>query len=409
MPPANTEAIKKYLSERQQEMTELLERMVRAESPSTSPEAQQKVLTILFEVLTDLGYYVRFVPGHETGGQIFARPRDRVRGRPIQLLLGHFDTVWPMGTIKDMPILLKDGRMTGPGVYDMKAGLVQACYALKALKALNADPDITPVIFFNSDEEIGSRESSRLIRHLARRAARVFVMEPSLGPEGKLKTARKGVGRFSVEVQGKAAHAGLDPESGASAILELSYAIQKLFALNDPARGTTVNVGQIDGGLRPNVVAPTSKAVADVRVLTAEDARRVEDIIRAIQPETPGVSLKIEGVMGRPPLERTPANQALYALAQTLGRELGVELEEGIAGGGSDGSTTSAYTATLDGLGAVGDGAHASHEFVYLDSLVERSALLALLLAAPMDFAARLTEAPSREGVLAPALEGQEP
>jgi glutamate carboxypeptidase len=230
---------------------------------------------------------------------------------------------------------------------------------------------------------VGSRESTRHIRRLARLAERAFVLEPSLGPSGKLKTARKGAGRFTVSVEGEAAHAGLDPGKGSSAILELSYLIQALFALNDPERGTTVNVGTIDGGLGPNVVAPRSSAVVDVRVPTRDEARRVQEAITSLEPVTPGVTLRVEGCMGRPPIERTPRNRRLWERACELGADLGLTLEEGVAGGASDGNTTSLYTATLDGLGGVGDGAHARHEFVFADRMVERCALLTLLLLEP--------------------------
>jgi glutamate carboxypeptidase len=282
-----------------------------------------------------------------------------------------------------MPVGTRDGVIRGPGVYDMKGGLAQMVFALRALRALGLEPSVTPVVFVNSDEESGSRESTRHIRRLARVAERAFVLEPSLGPRGKLKTARKGVGRFSVVVRGQAAHAGLDPTRGASAILELSYLIQALFALNDPARGVTVNVGTIDGGLSPNVVAPESRAVVDVRVPTAEDARRVEESILGLAPVTPGVKISVEGGMGRPPMERTPRNQRLWKRARKLAEALGLELEESMAGGASDGNTTSLFTATLDGLGAVGDGAHAPHEFVYVDRMLERCALLAILVMEP--------------------------
>lgn len=208
-------------------------------------------------------------------------------------------------------------------------------------------------------------------------------MEPSLGPSGMLKTARTGVGRFTVTVRGQAAHAGLEPGRGASAILEISYQVQALFALNDPARGVTVNVGTIDGGLRPNVVAPEGSAVVDVRVPTVGDALRVEEAILGLRAVTPGAKVLVEGSMGRPPMERTARNRRLWERARKLGEDLGLRLDEGVAGGASDGNTTSLYTATLDGLGAVGDGAHARHEFVYVDRMVERSALLALLVMEP--------------------------
>jgi glutamate carboxypeptidase len=251
------------------------------------------------------------------------------------------------------------------------------------LRALGLEPSVTPVVFINSDEEMGSRESKRHIRRLARVVNRAFVLEPSLGEEGKLKTARKGAGSFSITIQGKAAHAGLDPGGGASAILELSYVIQALHALNDLQRGTSVNVGVVEGGLRSNVVAPQSKALVDVRVLNWEEAHRIKEAILSLSPVTPGVRLHIEGGIGRPPMERTPRNRRLWETARELGTTIGVELEEGVAGGASDGNATSLFTATLDGLGAVGGGAHARHEFVFIDRMVERSALLALLLMEP--------------------------
>jgi glutamate carboxypeptidase len=272
----------------------------------------------------------------------------------------------------------------------MKAGLVQMIYALKTIDHLGLTPTVVPLCFINSDEEIGSRGSTRYLRGLAQCVERCLVLEPALGRSGKIKTARKGVGRFTVTVQGKSAHAGLDPGAGASAILELSHVIQKLFQLNDPEHGTSVNVGVIDGGIRPNMVAAESRAVVDVRVLTRAHGTRIEKAIHALVAETPGVSLRIEGAIGRPPMEPTEANQRLWKIAQTLGSELGLVLEQGTAGGGSDGNTTSLYSATLDGLGAVGDGAHANHEFIDTDSLGERCALLTLLLLAPsLDFQPR--------------------
>ncbi|MCS6925252.1 MAG: M20 family metallopeptidase [Candidatus Binatia bacterium] len=364
-------------------MRDLLAQLVVLESPSTVPDAQKALLQLLARELTSLDYRARILSGRTTGGHLYARPSHRARHRPLQLLLGHCDTVWPLGTLQDMPLEIGGHLMRGPGVYDMKAGLVQMLFALRALRALSYDPPLTPVVFINSDEEIGSPESTRHIQRLARVVDRAFVLEPSLGMEGKLKIARKGVGRFTIVIKGKAAHAGLNPEEGASAILELSYVIQQLFALNDAARGITVNVGMVSGGVGVNVVAPESRAEVEVRVLTPEDARWIEERIRALQPVTPGVTLTVKGKMTRPPLEPTPRNQALWGLAKQLAGTLGIDLLAGVVGGASDGNTTSLFTATLDGLGAVGGGAHARHEFVDVDKLVERSALLALLLLAP--------------------------
>jgi glutamate carboxypeptidase len=282
-----------------------------------------------------------------------------------------------------MPFLVDGDRVRGPGVYDMKGGLAQMVIAIATLQGLGLEPSVEPVLLINADEEVGSRESGHHVHRLARLACRAFVLEPSLGTEGRLKTERKGVARYTVFVQGRAAHAGLDPAAGASAILELSHVIQALFALNDPQRGVTVNVGTIDGGLRPNVVAPESRAVVDVRTRTIADAERVDAAIRAIRAVTAGTTLSVEGGLGRPPLEPTPRNQTLFEAARALGARVDLELEGGLAGGGSDGSTASQYTATLDGLGPVGDGAHAAHEYLEIGPTLERAALLALLLLAP--------------------------
>ncbi len=385
----NAQSLLDHLRENRREMVRFLENLAFAESPSSEPESQDRVLSILSSALTSIGYKSWRVRGRNSGGHLYARPRRRMRQRPVQLLIGHCDTVWPLGTLEEMPVGVTDGVIRGPGVYDMKGGLTQMVFALKVLRELEIEPSVTPAVFINSDEEVGSRDSTRHIRRLARAAERAFVLEPSLGPKGKLKTARKSVGCFSVVVEGIAAHAGLDPEHGASAILELSYLIQTLFSLNDPERGTTVNVGTIEGGLGPNVVAPECSAVVDIRVRSHEDARRVEDAIRSIEPVTPVVKLRIEGSFGRPPMERTPRNRLLWEPARRLGAEIGLALEEAEAGGASDGNTTSQYTATLDGLGAVGDGAHSRHELVYAEKMVERAALLALLLMEPSRYAER--------------------
>ena len=278
-----------WLRGQRQTMIGLLERLALAESPSMDPDSQQRVREILSGELRALDFDARLVPGRCSGGQVYARPRQRQRGAPLQLVVGHFDTVWPVGTLEKMPFAVDGNLVKGPGVFDMKGGLVQIILALRALRELRVSIPVTPVIFLNSDEEIGSRESKRYIVALARRADRALILEPSLGPAGSIKTARKGVGRFTILARGRAAHAGLDPERGVSAILELSFIIQKLFALNDPSRGITVNVGTIDGGLRPNVIAPTSRAVVDVRVASQADADRVEAAIRALQPTTDGV------------------------------------------------------------------------------------------------------------------------
>jgi glutamate carboxypeptidase len=295
------------------------------------------------------------------------------------------DTVWPLGSTREMPVRRDDDRLYGPGVYDMKGGLAQLVFALRALTAAGLTPAVTPVVFVNTDEELGSRESSRYVRLLARAAARAFVLEPAYGPDGALKTGRKAAGRFVVVVRGRAAHAGTSPEQGVSAILELSHQVQRLFALNDPERGITVNVGSIDGGLGPNVVAPEASAVVDARAVTAADTRELEAAIRGLRPVLPGSSVEVEGEFVRPPMEQTSRNRALYRVARAAGERIGLDVGEApVVGGGSDGNFTGLYTATLDGLGPVGDGAHASDEHVVVSRLAERAALLALLLLEPV-------------------------
>jgi len=366
------------------EFVDFLSSLCSVESPTDHPDTQSDVHAILGPTLEELGFDVRIVPGKVSGNHLLAAPRRRARGGPTQLLVGHSDTVWPLETLERMPIHVNDGRLHGPGTLDMKGGLTQIVFALRTLRDMGHEPQVAPVIFVNSDEEVGSPDSKKHVRRLARQANRALVLEPGLGLQGLIKTARKGLGKFEVVVKGRAAHAGLEPEAGASAIVELAHVIQALNALNDPVNGTTVNVGLIDGGTRPNVIAAAARATVDVRVTTMDHGRRVEEAVRAIQPVTPGVTLHIEGGVGVAPLERTPRNRVLWETARHLGGELGLDLDEAMAGGGSDGNTTSLYTATLDGLGCVGDGAHADHEHIVIDASLDRCALLArLLLSSP--------------------------
>lgn len=373
-----------WLRGREPEMVALLTRLVSAESPSLDPAAQQESFAVLAEALATLDYHIRRVRGWEAGDHLYARPRRRGRRAPFQLLVGHMDTVWPVGTLTRMPVRHNGDMLFGPGSYDMKAGLVQLVFALRALSAFALSPSVTPVVVVNTDEEIGSDDSGRLIRLLAAGAERAFVLEGGEDDTGRLKVARKGVGRYQLTVRGRPAHAGTSFERGASAIFELSHQIQLLFALNDAARGITVNVGTVDGGLRPNVVAPRATASIGVRVPTEGAMQELDGAIRTLQPVSSGTSLEVEGGFGRPPMEPTPRNRLLLATAKRLGRELGLTLEDaGLVGGGSDANTTSLYTATLDGLGPVGDGDHAWDEHVSITSIAERAALLAMLLLEP--------------------------
>ena len=373
-----------WLDARRGEMIELVKRLARAESPSIDPESQRGPFGILAAELEKIDFVVRPVHDGDAGDHLYARPRQRVRGEPRQLLIGHMDTVWPVGTLAAMPLREEDGQLFGPGIADMKGGLVEIVFALRALHELALRPAVTPVVVVNTDEEIGSRDSTRLIRLLARGAERAFVLESGEGVDGRLKIARKGLGRFVVTVHGRPAHAGADAEHGISAILELSHQVQRLFALNDPARGITVNVGTIDGGLRPNVIAPQASAIVDVRVPDAVAARELEDALKGLRPILHGAAIEVEGGIHRPPMEPLARNRALLAAAQRLGRGLGLALEDaGLVGGGSDANTTSLFTGTLDGLGPVGEGSHARDERIDTATLPERTALLGLLILEP--------------------------
>ena len=371
-----------YLDLHREALFALLEKQVAAESPSSEPASQQRILGLLEKEFNDLDLSVQRIAGVNTGGHLLAEfGNSGLSGK--QLMIGHCDTVWPVGTLNRMPWKVEGGIIKGPGVFDMKGGLVQIIFALRAIRELGFEPPLQPVIFINSDEEIGSFESEPYIMRLAQEVSRVFVIEPALGESGKLKTARKGVGGFTIDIKGKAAHAGLDPEKGISAIHELSYVIQELYDIADAYDGVTVNVGIIEGGTRTNVVAPWGKAEVDVRIPTVKDAKPVEDDIMSLQPRLSGIELSVQGGINRLPMERTEANQSLWRKARKVGEALGLKLEEGSSGGGSDGNTTSQYVATLDGLGPVGDGAHADHEYIVADKLLERCALLALLLLEP--------------------------
>jgi glutamate carboxypeptidase len=379
---AVAEKLRNWFEEHKLSWVGYLVKLLYAESPSLVPQSQGQVMMLLSEGLESAGYRVRHLPGESTGGQLLAVPEKRTRGLPYQVLLGHCDTVWPIDTLDEMPVTAETNRLRGPGVFDMKAGLTMIVHALLALRDLGEEPAVTPVVLITSDEEIGSGESRKIIERLARWSDRTLVLEPSLGVVGKIKTGRKGTGVYGILAEGRAAHAGLAPEEGASAILEMSHVIQELFALNDSSRGITVNVGTVGGGLRSNVIAPDSRAEVDVRVLNQKDAERVDTAINGIRPAIDGVTLQITGGMERPPFENTPRNQALWETYRDLARRIGVELEEGTAGGASDGNYASQFCPTLDGLGAVGHGAHALHEHILVNQTIERNVLLALLLLA---------------------------
>ena len=358
-------------------LIEAIEALVRLESPSTDKAAVDRCGAELHRRLVALGATVSTIDGGGRGNHI----RAEIGGRgPRVLILGHFDTVWPIGQIARMPLVHEDGRLHGPGVFDMKSGIGVALLAIRASAAILRDALPAVTMLWTADEEIGSESSRALIEATARDCRAVLVLEPSL-PGGGAKTSRKGVGEFQLTVHGVAAHAGLDPDKGASAIHELAHQIVALEALRGLEPGLTINVGTIAGGSRTNVVADRAWAAIDVRVQTLAAARAVEAQMAALEPRSPRVRLDVTGGVSRPPLERTAAVAELYGLASEVAAELGKQLDEGAAGGGSDGNFTGALgVPTLDGLGPAGDGAHARHEHVILDDLPWRAALLALLL-----------------------------
>jgi glutamate carboxypeptidase len=365
-------------------LRDTIERVVSLESPSDDKGAVDRCGAFLERVLSGLGASVERIAQASRGDHLHARwpEHDRAEGDPRAiLLLGHFDTVWPVGSLQNMPVREVDGRLHGPGIFDMKSGIVVAILAMRALEAVAIRRSREVAMLWTTDEEVGSGTSRAIVEQEARRSAAVLVLEPSL-PGGAAKTSRKGVGEFEILVHGVAAHAGLDPGKGASAVHELARVILSLEALQDPAAGTTVNVGTIAGGSRPNVVADRASARVDVRVSTMADAARLEAAIRGLRAAHPRVRLEIAGGVDRPPLERSASVVRLYQRAFAVAQLLGRQLPEGSAGGGSDGNFTAALgVPTLDGLGPRGDGAHALHEHVLIDDLAWRAAFLAGLIA----------------------------
>jgi glutamate carboxypeptidase len=355
-----------------------IRRFVGLESPSTDRGALEACAGWLAGELTQAGARVGRLPGAPTADHVLAR-WPGARGRV--LLVGHFDTVWPVGQIARMPIEVRDGRLHGPGVLDMKAGLAIGILAARVAGSLtpeSARPEVS--ILATSDEETGSATSRGAIERLARTHDAVLVLEPAL-PGGAVKTARKGVGEFEVIAHGVSSHAGANPGQGASAVRELARQILAIDALDDPARGLTVNVGVIDGGTRSNVVAERARALVDVRISRAEDAVAVDAAMRALAPVDPRVRLEVRGGINRPPMVRTAGVAGLYGLARAVAGEMGRDLAEGATGGASDGNFTAALgVPTLDGLGALGDGPHALHEHVLINELAPRAALVAGLI-----------------------------
>jgi glutamate carboxypeptidase len=358
-----------------------LRALVEMESPSDDKAAVDRCVDAAAEFAASLGGRVRRHRQRKYGDVLelrFGASGER-SAEPV-MLLGHLDTVWPLGTLRTMPFRVADGRVWGPGTLDMKAGVAMGLVAIRALR--EADALRRPVTFLlNSDEEVGSEVSRPITEKLARESKVVFVLEPAQGLSGAYKTARKGVGGYTVRVRGLAAHAGVDFERGHSAVHELAWQLEKVRGFTELERGLTVNAGVVRGGTRTNVVAAEAEAEIDVRIVRARDAARIEKKFRSLRARDRGCVLHVEGGMNRPPMERTRANAALYRRAATLAAQMGFALAEASTGGGSDGNFTAALgVPTLDGMGAVGEGAHATHESVQVKDLVPRTALLAEMI-----------------------------
>jgi len=367
-----------YAQANLQNIIALIRRMVECESPSDSPQALANFVSLISAELAPMAKIHNFRHGHMTAE--FALPGPKKNGQI--LVLGHPDTVWPIGTLATMPFRQEKGRLWGPGVLDMKSGLAFFVFAMRALRELEIPVSKKVVLQINADEEVGSHTSRALTEAAARRSDLVLVLEPGTGLGGKLKTARKGVGLYRIAVHGKASHAGVDFQAGASAIVELARQIERIAGFSDPKRGITVNPGVISGGTRSNVVAAEAGAEIDIRVVRLKDAALLDRKFHALRPFDKRCAIEVTGGLNRPPMERSRGIAELFARARELARESGVEVEESATGGGSDGNFTAALgVPTLDGLGGVGEGAHALNESILIDRIADRTALLAKLIA----------------------------
>jgi glutamate carboxypeptidase len=380
--PSQPESLLNLLNKRLPRMLDTLRKLTLIESPSIEKEHADRCASSLSDEWHLRGALVQVIQQKRRGNHLrIVWTPPSAPSRAQLLVLGHYDTVYPTGTLARMPFRVSAGKAYGPGTFDMKAGIVQALFALEALQELQIKTSKRLVFLWTSDEEIGSESSRKLIEAEARRSDAVFVVEPSLGPRGLVKTSRKGVGEAELIVHGKSSHSGLAPEKGINAIHELAAQIARIEKWNDPRHGVTVNAGVTNGGTRTNVIPDRARVNFDLRAWRLADIRKLEKRFRALKPIHRGAKLEIRGGFDRPPLERSKS-AVLFGRAQSLARQMGLPLGEAAAGGGSDGNFTAALgVPTLDGLGAVGDGAHSFDEHVLIKTMPSRAALLASLLA----------------------------
>ena len=369
-----------YFDQRRDEIVATIRELVEIESPSDNKAAVNRIAEAVAEKFFRLRGVLRIHAAKNFGDHLQVSFAGRSNERPL-LLLGHYDTVYPLGTLAEMPCRVEGDKLTGPGVLDMKSGIALMLQALAGLQQWHGALPRPVTVFLVSDEEVGSDSSRAITEALAKKSVAVLVLEPSYGLQGAMKTARKGVGEYLVKVTGKASHAGLDFEKGANAILELARQIEKISDFTDLKKGLTVNVGIVSGGSRTNVVPSEAVAQVDVRIARLKDAAGIDKKMRGLRPVNRKCKIEISGGINRPPMERSGGVAALYAKATLIARELGWKLSEAAVGGGSDGNFTAALgIPTLDGLGGVGDGAHATHEHILISELPRRAALLAGLI-----------------------------
>ena len=371
-----------FAEAKQSAIVALVSELARCESPSDQPQAVNRFVNLVASRIEGAAS-MKTLPGGRFGHHLrceFKFPGAKADAGRI-LVLAHSDTVWPLGTLAQMPVREEDGRLWGPGVLDMKSGIAFFLFAVHTLQMLDIPVRRRIVFQVNSDEEVGSETSREFTEEAARLSAAVLIVEPGTGLKGKLKTARKGVGDYTVTVKGRASHAGVDYEAGASAVVELARQIPKIAAFTNLEQGITVNPGVISGGTRTNVVAAEARAEIDIRIAKAKDAAALDKKFRSLRPFDKRCAVHVDGGLNRPPMERTPAIGKLFQTARACAKELGVTLQESSTGGGSDGNFTAALgVPTLDGLGGVGEGAHAANESILLDRVADRTALLAMLL-----------------------------
>jgi glutamate carboxypeptidase len=367
-----------YLLDHQPQMVSLLTQIIELESPSDDKQALDRLGGFIADQVHRLDARVKVIPQAQAGNHILAHWGDGDGG---VLLLCHMDTVWGIGTVAERPVHIEGDRLYGVGAEDMKGGIVIGIWAIRALQELHLFPLVPITLLFTSDEETGSGTSRQIIESEAMSKHLVYVLEPAQPPLGSIKTSRKGVGDFQVLVTGRAAHAGADHEKGINAIDELAYQILEIRQLTNYTTGTTVNVGVVNGGTRPNVVPANACAQVDVRVSSSEEASRISAKMHNLLPHFPGASLEVKGGFDRPPMVRTQTTASLFTKAKLVAADMGFELTEAAAGGASDGNFTAGMgIPTLDGMGVVGDGGHSTEEYALISSLPQRAALLATML-----------------------------